>query len=409
MAAPKFRGDYSQLNHIAQKFKVEQVRAQRALDEIHGQVSVLRGGDWVGQGARKFYDEMDTAVLPGLRRLIEALGQAATVTGRISGVIQQAEADAARILDKEPEYEWVKPEFVLDGAQGLPGADPAQVVLDGMQFTGLGNTGSGGGGGGFGDGLGQANSNPLVVRDVNEQFTEKAMHDLVGKQYQGADSERLRNAMKTLYELRKDPNNPAVAAALAEIAAQRGVPLDKIKADYAKYQQILAQQEAAIAAGKGEPPGLDIEFHRRFMGSTSQLRYGAIVGDAFGIDSVFGALLNPTGGIAGPGNRGLDLDDSALGYHGAVHDAAGYLYNYHGQGPGYDYLKLENADPANPLSGQREELLWWLKKIPYSGNVGADYISYQWYFINRDGRPVKDFLDWADRSRKTWSENSEIW
>ncbi len=63
------------------------------------------------------------------------------------------------------------------------------------------------------------------------------------------------------------------------------------------------------------------------MGSTSQLRYGKVVGDVFGVDPMFGAMLNPTGGLVGPDNKALDGDSTALGYHGVVHDAAGYLYN----------------------------------------------------------------------------------
>ena len=45
------------------------------------------------------------------------------------------------------------------------------------------------------------------------------------------------------------------------------------------------------------------------MGTTAQLRYGQVVGDAFGIDPVFGAMLNPTGGMVGPGNWAVNPGD----------------------------------------------------------------------------------------------------
>ncbi|XP_032233716.2 uncharacterized protein LOC116616022 [Nematostella vectensis] len=81
-----------------------------------------------------------------------------------------------------------------------------------------------------------------------------------------------------------------------------------------------------------------------FWGNSQQLLGGKIVGDSLGgIDPVFGALLNPTGGMVGPGSCSvthslLYRDGNAFSYHAAVHDACGYLLTYHGLGPGYNYL-----------------------------------------------------------------------
>lgn len=80
-----------------------------------------------------------------------------------------------------------------------------------------------------------------------------------------------------------------------------------------------------------------------FRGSLDHLLFGKIVGDALGLHPVFGAMLNPTGGICGPDNSNIFL--RSLGKipmfrrHSIVHDAAGYLRLYHGLGPGYLYLK----------------------------------------------------------------------
>ncbi|KAI6655172.1 Protein of unknown function DUF909 [Oopsacas minuta] len=80
-----------------------------------------------------------------------------------------------------------------------------------------------------------------------------------------------------------------------------------------------------------------------FRGSLDHLLFGKIVGDALGLHPVFGAMLNPTGGICGPDNSNIFL--RALGKipmmrrHSIVHDASGYLRLYHGVGPGYLYFK----------------------------------------------------------------------
>lgn len=196
-------------------------------------------------------------------------------------------------------------------------------------------------------------------------FTDAYLSTLVGLQIDGADSSALKEAMDTLWKYRHDPNNPEVAEALKAIADARNKPLDQIQQDWARYQAALAEQER-IAAAKGidPPPGINTWLHPDFMGSTSQLRYGQVAGDALGMDPVFGALLNPTGGLVGPGNAAVDGDDSAIGYHGAVHDAGGYLYNYHDQGPGYDYLGAEGRDTSSPLSGQRAGISYWRDKLP---------------------------------------------
>jgi len=199
-------------------------------------------------------------------------------------------------------------------------------------------------------------------------FQDEYLSTLVDMQWDGANSQELKDAMETLWKYRHDPNNPAVAEALQKIADARNKPLDQIQQDWARYQAALAEQER-IAREKGidPPPGIKNWMHPDHMGSTSQLRYGQVAGDALGVDPVFGALLNPTGGLVGPGNAAVDGNDSAIGYHGAVHDAGGYLYNYHDQGPGYDYLGREGRDTSSPLSGQRSGISYWRDKLPDRG------------------------------------------
>jgi uncharacterized Zn-binding protein involved in type VI secretion len=202
---------------------------------------------------------------------------------------------------------------------------------------------------------------PLAPGDaVARLFSDEYLKSLIGQTWEGADSDALADAMRTLWEHRHDPNHPDVAAALQALADARGRPLSEIQAEWDKFQAVQAEQER-IAAEKGLKPveGLNEWLHPDFMGSSSQMRFGQVVGDAFGIDPAFGALLSPSGGLVGMGNWAADGDDSALGYHGAVHDAGGYLYNYHDQGPGYDYLGLEGRDTGDSLSGQRAGISYW--------------------------------------------------
>jgi WXG100 family type VII secretion target len=119
MTAPKFRANYQELQQIASRFKGESDRASQTMRSLKGNVEVLRGGDWIGQGARKFYEEMDGQVFPTVNRLIAAMAEAQKVTMQISQIAQQAEADAAKILDKEP------------GEGGAPAAQPGGAPAGG--------------------------------------------------------------------------------------------------------------------------------------------------------------------------------------------------------------------------------------------------------------------------------------
>ena len=217
------------------------------------------------------------------------------------------------------------------------------VITLGCPTVLIGESGSGGGSGG----------------GAGAQFSDEALQGIVGQEIQGQDSEILGEAMETLWENRDNPNAPVVDDALRIVASERGQPFANMQRDWHTYQSRLAQQRTIGRQNdQGEVPGINW-MHGDFMGSTSQLRSGKIVGDAFGMDPVFGALLNPTGGLVGPGNASYDGNDSAVGYHGAVHDAAGYLRNYHNEGPGYDYLGTDNRDTTSPLSGQRNGIRYW--------------------------------------------------
>jgi hypothetical protein len=303
--------------------------------------------------------------------LVNALEQASRVTQKISQLMRQTEDEAAKV-------------FRLDGsggaAVGAGGSTGASAggssSASGGGSTAGGSSGGSGGsaggtsGGGSGSGAGGGTpdwqqKNPLLARDPKGEFTDQYFDSLIGSKVAGADSKALHDA---LTEFAKNPRG-ADDALLQRIADARGRPLSEIKADYQKFLKVMDQRDAN---GVGKDPIVPLDEKRwpDFMGSTTQMRYGKVVGDAFGIDPVFGSMLNPTGGIVGPDNGIFDGDSTAVGYHGIVHDAAGYLYNYHnGVGPGYDYLGREQRDTGSPFSGQRAGIDYW------RGKVGDDWRS----------------------------------
>ena len=162
-----------------------------------------------------------------------------------------------------------------------------------------------------------------------------------------------------------DPTPEEVNEALDQIAEARGIPREQIEQDYEQFKQLKAQADDYAILNGGQPsPNLNQDWHPSFMGSESQLQTGKVIGDALGIDPVFGSLLNPTGGLVGPENYGISVgEDYGVGRHGIVHDAGGYLLNYHDIGPGYNYLGLEdNRSPHNRNTGQESGIEFWNNK-----------------------------------------------
>jgi WXG100 family type VII secretion target len=327
MPAPRIRGDYDSLAQAAQIFSRQASSAQQMVRRVQNQTETLRGGDWIGAGATAFYREMDSQVLPSLRRLAAAMNSAEQVTQRIIQILRDAEAEAARVL----------------GAQGAGGLAALAAGLAGAAAAG-------------GDGSGpladwQA-ANPLLARDPRELFSDSNMRGLIGSRFQGAGSE----LGEVMTGLMNNPQGDELDQFIERLSEIRGRPAEELRIEYERFQEVQAQRDANNPEA---PEALSGGGHPSFMGSNTQMRYGSVVGDAFGIDPVFGAMLNPTGGLVGPGNWAIAGNDTAVGYHGVVHDAAGYLHNYHQVGPGYDYLGTEGRDTSSPLSGQRDGIAYW--------------------------------------------------
>ncbi len=322
---------YDGLAGVASRFGDQAQSNQELLVRVRQAMRVLEGGGWQGRGSTAFFAEMNGELLPAMQRLAAALDQARAVTLDIARVMRHAEEEASR---------------PFRGGAATGGAD--------------GNAAGGAAGNGVtAVELGAGPS--LAAIDTSRIFAPDTMDRLVGLQVRGADSAQLNRAMEMLAS---NPTPQQVEQALDQIAAARGLPREVVQTHYERYLELRSEAERiGLAKGHETIPAVNQFFHDRFMGSATQLRYGKVVGDALGIDPVFGALLNPSGGLVGPGNVAMDLGESALGYHGVVHDAAGYLFNYHNLGPGYDYLGREGRDTSSPLTGQQAGIQYWTERL----------------------------------------------
>ena len=131
---------------------------------------------------------------------------------------------------------------------------------------------------------------------------------------------------------------------------------DHVLSNFERFLDLFAERRSYILYNGVEDIEINIEATCQFRGSKDHLIFGKMVGDALGLHPVFGALLNPTGGIVGVNNsnfllRSLSILPS-LKKNGIIHDAAGYLRYYHGIGPGYRFLEPgEIRGRLTPING----------------------------------------------------------
>lgn len=201
------------------------------------------------------------------------------------------------------------------------------------------------------------------------------MKDFVGIEMQGAGSE-MNDLMEQLqYHLNGEDPDLDIETIIAEIAELRGESFEDMMAMYEKTQELYE-----IQGVQDWFKPIDEDLHPDFLGSNESLRYGKVAGDIIGLDAVFAALLNPSGGIVGPGNIGSEMSNEPIGYHGIFHDAGGWMFTaLDGFGPGYDYTPdtngagwwpdLDRDDDDGKLAGQTSGILMWNNLMHPEGNL----------------------------------------
>ncbi len=103
MSASEVRASYEELTGIATKFTQASERNQQSLQQIERAAQRLTGGSWQGRGSEAFAREMQTLLLPALRRLVVALAQGGTTVRKIQQLMRQAEEEAAALFNKQAE------------------------------------------------------------------------------------------------------------------------------------------------------------------------------------------------------------------------------------------------------------------------------------------------------------------
>jgi WXG100 family type VII secretion target len=153
--AELIRVDYEALANIADRFGQEAEAIEQMLQMMRRSMAPLQNGGWVGRGSDAFFAEMESDMLPAVRRLADALDQAGAVSRQIGEVMQGAEEEAGSPFRADSSGGAAAPGAGgSGGAAGGGGTAPGGgMYVPGDWLDGVGGAADGGGilPGGFND------------------------------------------------------------------------------------------------------------------------------------------------------------------------------------------------------------------------------------------------------------------
>ncbi len=151
-----FRASHDELPRISKAFGSELARVKSTIDRLNRVIQVLEGGDWIGEGATTFFNEMRSQVMPALVRLMKALEMGASVTQQISRIVDEVEQSCISFFTVIlAAFEGGAAGEGLGGQAGAAaGGGDSGSDSSSEKETPAGGGGSGGGGGGSGGGGG---------------------------------------------------------------------------------------------------------------------------------------------------------------------------------------------------------------------------------------------------------------
>ena len=94
--------DYQGMQKVSQSFNHEAARVKKVLNDINGQLAILKKGGWIADAANVFYREMDNDICPRINRLQQALENSASkCSGEIPQTFKNATDEACNSLPNQ--------------------------------------------------------------------------------------------------------------------------------------------------------------------------------------------------------------------------------------------------------------------------------------------------------------------
>ncbi len=85
--------NYDEMQTIIKQFETEEEDCKVLFNQTKSMVESLHGSQWMGEAADRFFQEMESLVLPRTAKLLYALNVAGQVAKQIINIIHQADEE----------------------------------------------------------------------------------------------------------------------------------------------------------------------------------------------------------------------------------------------------------------------------------------------------------------------------
>jgi WXG100 family type VII secretion target len=86
------RVSYEMMKKFQNSFRGQEAAVQQTTQKLTKVIEQLRGGDWIGEGATAFFNEMDSEVIPAMKRLQSAMAEGDKVSKEIEKLQHETES-----------------------------------------------------------------------------------------------------------------------------------------------------------------------------------------------------------------------------------------------------------------------------------------------------------------------------
>jgi WXG100 family type VII secretion target len=90
--------NYEMMKKFSNSFQGQAAAVQQTTQKLTKVTEQLRGGDWIGEGANQFFNEMDSEVLPALKRLQSAMTEGDRVSKEIEKIQHETESSIVSLF-----------------------------------------------------------------------------------------------------------------------------------------------------------------------------------------------------------------------------------------------------------------------------------------------------------------------
>lgn len=94
--------DFDAFKNIESSFRAQETATQATIGKLNSKIEQLRGGDWFGEGATKFFNEMDSQVMPSMKNLKKVLGEGDRVSKELEKIQHECENSLVSLFSSIP-------------------------------------------------------------------------------------------------------------------------------------------------------------------------------------------------------------------------------------------------------------------------------------------------------------------